>query len=119
MEDLPYACMIFVDPVGQWDIAEFEIAWFNKAAKELLGSHISGGRVHTSTDEKLKTFTENLHRFRQDMIEERKTFIGPFTSIFINDSEQTIQYDWYAMYLGEIGLSRPTFLFLAQGQTLE
>jgi hypothetical protein len=119
MKNVPYACMIFIDPVGQWDVADFEIVWFNKAAKELFGSRISGGKLHPQTDQRLKTYTENLNRLRQRMVEGQEIFIGPFSSTFINDSGQTIQYDRYTMYLGEIGFSRPTFLFCAQGKTIE
>jgi hypothetical protein len=119
MENVPSACMIFIDPVGQWDVRDFEILWFNKAAKELFGSRISGGKLHPQTDQRLRTYTENLRRFRQRMVEGQESFIGPFSATFINDSGKTILYDRYTMYLGEIGFSRPTFLFLAQGKAIE
>lgn len=117
--NLPYPCIIFVDPAGQWEIADFEIVWFNKAATELLGSYISGGKIRTTTDQKMKRYTEILRGHRDRMINGQETFIGPYGSTFIDDSGIPIKYHWHAMYLGEFGSAQPAFLFLLQGQALE
>jgi hypothetical protein len=120
LEKLPYPCMIFIDPAAHWDIAEFEIVWFNKSAKELLGSYISGGKIRTTTDQKMNQYTEILRGHRNRMMDGKEAFfIGPYGSTFINDSGIQIKYKWHAMYLGEFGLAHPAFLFLLQGQTLE
>lgn len=116
MEHMPMACMIFIDPVGDWDIADFEIVWFNGTAKELFGSHISRGKINAPSRERLNLLTDNLRKVRQSMIEGHKGFLGPFSSTFIDDEGKEYKYSRYTMYLGEIGFGAPIFLVLAQKQ---
>ena len=116
MEHVPSACILLMDPVSNWDVADFEIVWFNKAAKEMFGSVISRGKVNAPSLERLQLLTENLNKVRQSMVNGHKGFIGPSRSTFTNDSGKQYAYNRYTMYLGEIGLGLPVFLVVAQGK---
>ena len=114
VEHLPSACILFMDPVGSWDIADFEVVWYNKAAKEMFGSRISRGKINAPSPERMKLLTDNLKKVRQSMLEGHKGFFGPFSSTFMHDSGEKYTYNRYTMYLGEIGVGSPIFLVLAQ-----
>ena len=113
LEHTPSACIVLVDKIGHWDISDFEIVWFNASAKRMLGKIISGGKVTTGSSKTQDEFVEHLQLLRQQVLEGRDGFIGPFVSAITDDQGQAIQITRYAMYLGEAEPGLPTFLSIA------
>lgn len=114
LEKSPAACMILVDPCGQWDIEDFEIQWCNETARRIFRRVITRGKVNIRSAEKHDRIVRNVQYFRQQMIKGRHGFVGPFRIKLCNEpSDAPIILDYFAYYLGEIGAQLPVFLFLA------